>query len=198
MHAVFSRQLRHRALGLHSLKRRARLKPASWFLHFRIPDLFVIGDQQTSGRSFRHCSTSGSSSPAIAEGLRTAGLKGKLETLEARLAEIDAALAAPAPSPVRLHPNLSEMYRRKVAALAETLSDPEIRMPALETIRGLIAAVTVHVTPEGIKLDLEGALSAMVGLAEGRTAKSPLESGLNGSSVLVVAGTGFEPVTFRL
>ncbi|WP_281281802.1 recombinase family protein [Paracoccus gahaiensis] len=86
---------------------------------------------------------------AIAEGLRTAGLKGKLEELEARLAEIEAALSAPAPSPVRLHPNLSEMYRRKVAALAATLSDPEIRTPALETIRGLIEVVTVHVPPGG-------------------------------------------------
>lgn len=140
----------------------------------------------------------GSSLPAIADGLRTTGLKGKLEDLEARQSDIELALSAPAPSPVRLHPNLSEMYRHKVAALAETLSDPEIRMPALETIRGLIAAVTVHVTPEGIKLELEGALSAMVGLAQGRTAKSPLGSGLNGSSVEVVAGTGFEPVTFRL
>ena len=135
---------------------------------------------------------------AIADGLRTPGLKGKLEELEVRLAEIDQDLTAPAPSPVRLHPNLSEMYRRKVAALAETLADPEIRTPALETIRGLIEAVTVHVTPEGSKLELEGALAAMVGLAQGQTAKSPLGSGLDASSVEVVAGTGFEPVTFRL
>lgn len=47
---------------------------------------------------------------AIADGLRTAGLKAKLEDMEARLAEIDAKLAAPAPSPVRLHPQLSEIY----------------------------------------------------------------------------------------
>lgn len=39
---------------------------------------------------------------------------------------------------------------------------------------------------------------AMVGLAQGGTAKSPLVSGLDASSVLVVAGAGFEPATFRL
>lgn len=105
------------------------------------------------------------------------------------MAEIDQDLTAPAPSPVRLHPNLSEMYRRKVAALAETLADPEIRTPALETIRSLITAVTVHAKPEGVKLELEGALAAMVGLAQGQTAKSPLGSGLDASSVHVVAGT---------
>ena len=116
---------------------------------------------------------------AIADGLRTAGLRTRLEALEIRLAEIDEALSAPATSPVRLAPNLSELYRRKAMELAATLANPEIRTPALETIRGLIEVVTVHVTPEGIKLQLEGALAAMVGLAQGGTAKSPLLSGLD-------------------
>ncbi|WP_114965319.1 hypothetical protein [Alkalilacustris brevis] len=69
---------------------------------------------------------------AIAEGLRTPGLKDKLEELEARKAELDAKLTAPAPSPVRLQPNLAALYREKVAQLAATLADPEIRTPALE------------------------------------------------------------------
>lgn len=125
---------------------------------------------------------------AIAEGLRTPGLKSKLEDLEARLAELDKALSAPAPSAVRLHPNLSEVYRRKVTELAVTLSDPDIRTKALETIRGLIASVTVRATADGITLELEGALSAMVGFAQGGTTKSPLESGLGVGSVEVVAG----------
>jgi len=38
----------------------------------------------------------------------------------------------------------------------------------------------------------------MVGLAQGATAKSPLESGLDVGSVEVVAGAGFEPAAFRL
>ena len=135
---------------------------------------------------------------AIAEGLRTPGLKSKLEDLEARLAELDKALSAPAPSAVRLHPNLSEVYRRKVAELAITLSDPDIRTKALETIRGLIASVTVRATADGITLELEGALSAMVGLAQGGATKGPLESGLDAGSVEVVAGAGFEPAAFRL
>ncbi len=135
---------------------------------------------------------------AVADGLRIAGLKTSLEALETRLAEIDEALSAPAPSPVRLHPNLSELYRRKATELAATLANPEIRTPALEAIRGLIEVVTVHVTPEGIKLQLEGALAAMVGLAQGQTPKSPLGSGLDACSIEVVAGAGFEPAAFRL
>jgi site-specific DNA recombinase len=137
---------------------------------------------------------------AISEGLRTPGLKDRLETLEARQAELDATLAAPAPTQVRLHPNLAQTYKKKVTELAVTLADPEIRTAALEIIRGLITRVTVIDGAEGITLDLEGALVAMIGLAQ--NAKSPHESGLDDrvvfSSVKVVAGTGFEPVTFRL
>jgi len=135
---------------------------------------------------------------AIADGLRTPGLKIKMEELEGKLAQIDASLIAPAPSTVRLHPNLSELYRRKVAELAITLSDPEIRTQSLETIRGLIESVTVQITAEGTRLELEGALTAMVGLAQGHTLKTPQSSGQDDRSVKVVAGTGFEPVTFRL
>ena len=137
---------------------------------------------------------------AIADGLRTPGLKDRLEKLEARQSELDLELAAPAPTPVRLHPNLSEIYKKKVSELAVTLADPDIRSAALEIIRSLINRVTVCDGPEGLTLDLEGALTAMIGLAQ--NAKSPLESGLDvravAGSVKVVAGTGFEPVTFRL
>ncbi|WP_318527508.1 recombinase family protein [Defluviimonas sp. WL0002] len=130
---------------------------------------------------------------AIADGLRTPGLKEKLTSLEDRRAELDAALSAPAPSPVRLHPNLSEIYRRKVMALAETLADPEIRTAALDTIRGLINAVTVHERSDGTTVELEGAITAMIELAQPEAGKS-----LDPCSVKVVAGAGFEPATFRL
>ncbi len=137
---------------------------------------------------------------AISEGLRTPGLKDRLETLEARLGELDVTLTAPAPTQVRLHPNLSEMYKKKVAELAATLADPEIRTAALEIIRGLITRVTVHGGEDGVTLELEGALTAMIGLAQND--KSPLGSGLDvrsvASSVKVVAGAGFEPAAFRL
>lgn len=103
---------------------------------------------------------------AIADGLRTAGLKTKLEEMEARLAEIDTKLAAPAPSPVRLHPQLSEIYRWKVEALSKTLADPEIRPMALEIMRGLIQSVTVHERSEHMRIDLAGAITALVGLAQ--------------------------------
>lgn len=80
---------------------------------------------------------------AIADGLRSPGLKEKLLDLQARVAAIDDALERPAPPPVRLNTNLSELYRRKVTELAITLADPFIAGPAREVVRGLIERVSV-------------------------------------------------------
>ena len=103
---------------------------------------------------------------AIADGLRTAGLKAKLEDMEARIQEIEIKLETPAPSSVRLHPQLSEIYRRKVEELSETLQDPDIRQTALETIRGLITAVTIYEDEDCVRIDIEGAITALIGLAQ--------------------------------
>jgi site-specific DNA recombinase len=133
---------------------------------------------------------------AIAEGLRSPGLQDKLLAMEGRIAVITADLASPAPSPVRLNPNLSELYRRKVTELAITLADPAIAQPAREVVRGLIERVSVRWEEGQAVVALDGALTAMIGLAQ--NAKSPAIAGPYVSSVKVVAGTGFEPVTFRL
>ena len=130
---------------------------------------------------------------AIADGLRTPGLLAQLEDLEAQKAKLEAQLASPAPEPVRLHPNLSALYKRKVEALTASLGEPSIRQQALDTIRGLISQVVVHHDDEQIVLELEGALTAMVD-----TAQAGAGYGIDACSVKVVAGVGFEPTTFRL
>lgn len=127
---------------------------------------------------------------AIAEGLRSPGLKEKLLELEGRVEAIDAALTTPAPAPVRSNPNLSELYRRKVTELAITLADPAIAQPAREVIRGLIERVAVRWEGGQAVVVLDGALTALVGLAQ--NAKVPASAGpfggLSNSSVKVVAG----------
>jgi len=114
-----------------------------------------------------------------------------------------AALKAPPPSPARLHPNLAEVYRERVASLHEALrADPEGR-EALEIVRTLIERIEVHpMTGGGMEIEVVGELAAMVRLGMGEPAERAAVSadgrGLFASSVKVVAGTGFEPVTFRL
>ena len=81
---------------------------------------------------------------AVAEGFRSPGLLAKLEGLEAEKHALEQALAEPPPPPVRLHPNLAELYRAKVVALREALAHPEIRDEALGLLRGLITRVVVQ------------------------------------------------------
>lgn len=62
---------------------------------------------------------------ANAEGMRTAGLKARLEGLESRKERLEQELAAaPAPMP-RLHPKLAEIYRCKVENLHEALAESD-------------------------------------------------------------------------
>ena len=124
---------------------------------------------------------------AIAEGLRTPGLKERLEQMEAKLVNLDAALKAAAPSPERVHPNLADIYRRKVTELSAALEDPEIRPGALEAIRNLIESVAIFEPADGVTLELEGAITAMIDLAQ------PAAMGkVDHSSVKVVAGARYQ------
>jgi site-specific DNA recombinase len=137
---------------------------------------------------------------AIADGLRTPGLKSKLEELESRKAELEAQVrAAPPPLP-RLHPNLAELYRQKVANLQEALSTPNTQSEALEILRGLIEKVVLRPLESGFEVELIGEIAAMIDLGTNKKAgsKEPAVPDAYRRSVKVVAGVGFEPTTFRL
>ncbi len=143
---------------------------------------------------------------AIADGLRSPGLQRKLHDLEAQKVELQAMLedATKPAAPVMLHPNLAELYRQKIETLGISLTDEKIRDEALTIIREMIERVTV--TPDGPDrkdgwtFDLDGEITHMVAL--GNTAKAGYDKAAldkrTACSVKVVAGTGFEPVTFRL
>ena len=122
---------------------------------------------------------------AIADGFRTPGLLQKLEDTEARKTDLEAQPSAPEPSPVRLHPGLPEMYRKKVVDLAKSLKDATIRTRALDVLRGLIERVSVHASADGSGpvLELERAITAMI-----EEAQPGALSGVDHGSVKVVAG----------
>ena len=132
---------------------------------------------------------------AIAEGLRTEGLLERIKGMEAEKDRLAAALDRPAPSPIRLHPNLAEIYRAKVAELHRALEDPSIRDEALHILRGLVERIVI--TPAegaGETIELVGAIARMVALSN----KNAALDARTACSVKVVAGAGFEPATFRL
>jgi DNA invertase Pin-like site-specific DNA recombinase len=132
---------------------------------------------------------------AIADGLRTPGLKAKLEELEAQKATLQHDIdAAPLPAP-QLHPNLAELYRRKVDELHRSLNDPACQTEAAETLRGIIEGINVKPLGRGaFEMELVGEIANMIDFAnsdvrsatiapEGPTVPDPYRS-----SVKVVAG----------
>ena len=91
-------------------------------------------------------------------------------------------LAEPAPSPVRFHPKLPELYRQKVEHLSEALRDPEIRDQAFLILRDLIQEVVVTPGPKrSFSIELVGEITKMIALPDDKTAFDEI-------SVKVVAG----------
>ena len=149
---------------------------------------------------------------AIVDGLRAPDLQQRLDDLGERKAALEAEIAKasmPATAPV-LHPALAEMYRLRLAKLRETLESQGGR-EALEAARALIDRVEISPPTDGEpgpRIELIGHLTALLrtagvdGMPLIKNAKSPPE--LTNGLVLFLrsqsgdAGTGFEPVTFRL
>ena len=134
-----------------------------------------------------------------------AAIAEKLERLEAERAAILQKLDGPTPSPVRLLPNLAEAYRKKVSDLHAAIYSEETRDEAFKIIRTLIDKVLIHEGPnKKSTIELVGDIASMVDIAmhDPKTQKTAREravlSDQEKRSVKVVAGTGFEPVTFRL
>jgi site-specific DNA recombinase len=143
---------------------------------------------------------------AIANGLKSPGLQQKLDDLEARKAHLQAQLERrPTSSTARLHPNLAAVYRERVAKLHEALRNGSEGPAILEQVRGLIDRVVLHQSADGNGLEIEliGEISSMIDLALGRDGARErhvpsADRDLFSRSVKVVAGRGFEPLTFRL
>jgi site-specific DNA recombinase len=140
---------------------------------------------------------------AFASGtLRGASVQSKLEALEARQGEVAKELAGLSEEPVRLHPNLADLYRQKVAALQDLLNSDVSRTQAVEIIRSLVEQVIFRPNPEaGLEVELVGDIARMVHLAQNSNENGPVSGAVHDEfnrSVKVVAGVGFEPTTFRL
>jgi hypothetical protein len=98
---------------------------------------------------------------AIAEGFRAPGLQARLAELEERKAALESEINSAPPAVPRLHPNLTELYRKKVANLRDALADPTTQTEALEILRGLIERVTVKTVENAFEIELIGEIANM-------------------------------------
>jgi site-specific DNA recombinase len=138
-------------------------------------------------------------------------LKARSAPLKSRRAELEALLAeAEEPAILSLHPGVAEAYRRMAGQLRAAMDDVDGEA-ARDAVRSLIDQV-VFIPVEGLgkfELEIQGNLARLLrisaaGGAEAQTHKSPAANGdgafegPHGCEVLVGAGAGFEPATFRL
>jgi site-specific DNA recombinase len=135
---------------------------------------------------------------AVADGLRAPRLQQRLGELEARRMQLEQDLAAGPTTPVRLHPNLAQVYRCQVQRLQDALNEPDIRDEALQILSGLVERVSIGPVDNGLEIEIVGEIAKMVELGIGNPAKRATLNEEAARSVKVVAGVGFEPTTFRL
>ena len=97
-----------------------------------------------------------------------------------------------------LHPNIGELYARRIGNLKSLLQNNSTKHQATEIIRSLIERIVVSPTEHRGKSDviLHGALASILAYASDTAQVGAVSSGVG--RVLLVAGAGFEPATFRL
>ena len=135
----------------------------------------------------------------ITEGDGDPGLvRDELRDLEVRKRDLERTInAVHEEQSVELHPNMADLYHKKVTELQSLLTDETARPQAMELIRSMIEHIEVHAGKERGKPDviLVGALAQILAFTQQNNTAA---SNGDGGRVLMVAGVGFEPTTFRL
>lgn len=128
----------------------------------------------------------GSVIEAIKAGVPGASVRDEMARLEARKTGLVAEVAQTPNSVPRLHPNLAEIYRRKVANLADALNANDTRTEAFEAIRGQVDEVRLIPDENDLKIELYGELAAL--LAFGNEDPRSSETGVQ---ITMVAGARY-------
>jgi site-specific DNA recombinase len=124
-------------------------------------------------------------------------VRDQLRKLEDQKGELASALAASKHAdPVELHPNLPDLYRRKVTVLRRILDVENTRAQAIDIIRSLIDHIEINPgkEPGQCEVVVVGGLAQILAFAQQKTTAA---SQGDGGTFLMVAGRGFEPLTFR-
>jgi len=63
-----------------------------------------------------------------------------------------------------LHPNMSELYRRKIAQLTDALNTEDTKAEAFDLIRALIDSIVLTPNKDEMKVELTGSLAGILSL----------------------------------
>ncbi len=133
---------------------------------------------------------------AVAKGsLPLPVVKERADACLARRAQLEGELAAAVTPAPRLHPQLPDLYRDRLAALSAAWAT-ESTTAARDQLRALVEEITLVPEDGTLRVQVRGELGAILRIAY--AARSSSEENAEMGQTKVVAGTGFEPVTFRL
>ena len=106
----------------------------------------------------------------------------------------------PAPTSIRIHPNVAEHYVSMIGNLCDWFNRAETKAEAATILRTLVEEIRLHPINSELQIELCGDLASFFNFAEMHNAqrKKPDPVLEPGCTTLLVAGVGFEPTTFRL
>jgi site-specific DNA recombinase len=106
----------------------------------------------------------------LLQAFRDEAWKEELRQIERRRAELETTIAAAKSEPIQpaLHPNMAQVFERKIGHLAAALGvdDPEQREAARQTLRGFIDHIVIP--PGDALLQVVGNFGEMLSAADGR------------------------------
>ncbi|WP_221932028.1 hypothetical protein [Paracoccus sp. M683] len=142
---------------------------------------------------------------AIKAGMSHPSIKGEMNKLESRKVELTELLQNVPQDQPDILPAAAQIYARRVTELTEALNHSETQVESADQLRVLIEKIVLTLGPNRgeVYARLHGDLATIlkwVARQDGKTGTKNKTPGAERSGVLVsvVAGTGFEPTTFRL
>ena len=117
--------------------------------------------------------------------MRTESMIDELIVLETKSKGLKKEIDRTPATPVRIHPNLGELYRQKVANLREALNDEGSRAEASSILQGLIEEIRLVPVDGELRIHLKGSLAEMLAFALEDKHPGPKESGVQ---ITLVAG----------
>jgi site-specific DNA recombinase len=143
----------------------------------------ILKERQQVERGIKRCLdfiTNGDGDPG--------SVRDELRRLETRKREIDLDLRARPSNPViAIHPNLADLYRRKINDLQQMLANETVRPQAVNAIRSLVDRIEIHPGEKRGQCEvlLVGALAHILDFAHKKGTAAP---GRGGGTYLMVAG----------
>lgn len=132
---------------------------------------------------------------AVKDGMRTDSMTDELMALENQKKNLRRKIDGTPATPIRIHPNLGEIYRKKVANLRTALNEESARAEASAILQDLIEEILLVPVDGELRIHLRGSLAEMLDFSLEDEHSGSMDTGVQ---ITLVAGEGFEPPTHGL